>query len=250
MGKEQGGRRPFNLHFPAQKGCEKMNKALIIEDDSNISELERDYLEANNIVAKIVGDGALGLEMALEGDFDIVLLDIMLPKLNGFEICKKIREKKNIPILLVSAKKEDVDKIKGLGLGADDYIVKPFSPSELVARVKAHINRYNRLTSNQTDGDVLEIDGLKIDRLCATAQINEKQLSLTKKEFDVLFLLASSPDTIFTKEELFKSVWGYDSLGDTSTLTVHINRLREKIKDISPTSDFIKTIWSRGYRFR
>lgn len=226
-----------------------MNRILIIEDDRNILELEKDYLEASSFEIHAVTDGAVGLEMALTGDFDLILLDIMLPGVSGFEICKKVRETKDVPIILVSAKKEDFDKIKGLGIGADDYIVKPFSPRELVARVGAHINRYNRLTS-KVSGNVLEVENLRLDKENGTAQINGEDIVLTKKEFEVLYLLASKPDTVFTKNELFEKIWGYDSLGDTSTLTVHINRLREKIKDADEKSDLIKTIWSRGYKFR
>ncbi len=227
-----------------------MNRVLIIEDDKNIAELEKDYLEANDIAAVIASDGLSGLKEALENDYSLILLDIMLPSANGFEICKRIRDEKNIPIIFVSAKKEDFDKIKGLGLGADDYIVKPFSPSELVARVKAHISRYQRLTANGESGEIIEIDKMRIDNNSGMVTISGKELNLTKKEFQVLYLLASQPDVIFSKNELFEKVWGYDSLGDTSTLTVHINRLREKIKEADENAEFIKTIWSRGYRFR
>ncbi len=227
-----------------------MNRVLIIEDDKNIAELEKDYLEANDIAAVIASDGLSGLKEALENDYSLILLDIMLPSADGFEICKRIRDEKNIPIIFVSAKKEDFDKIKGLGLGADDYIVKPFSPSELVARVKAHISRYQRLTANGESGGIIEIDKMRIDNNSGMVTISGKELNLTKKEFQVLYLLASQPDVIFSKNELFEKVWGYDSLGDTSTLTVHINRLREKIKEADENAEFIKTIWSRGYRFR
>lgn len=227
-----------------------MNDVLIIEDDSKILELEKDYLEANGFAVDTASDGITGLEKALENDFSLVILDIMLPGSDGYEVCRKIREKKDIPIFLVSAKKEDFDKIKGLGLGADDYIVKPFSPGELVARVNAHISRYRRLTAKHDDNNILEIDGLRIDESSGMVTVNGKELNLTKKEFQVLHLLASNPDVIFSKNELFEKVWGYDSLGDTSTLTVHINRIRDKIKEADESSDYIKTIWSRGYRFR
>jgi len=227
-----------------------MNRVLIIEDDKNIAELEKDYLEANGIAAVIASDGLGGLKEALENDYSLILLDIMLPSADGFAICKRIRDEKNTPIIFVSAKKEDFDKIKGLGLGADDYVVKPFSPSELVARVKAHISRYQRLTANGESGEIIEIDKMRIDNNSGMVTISGKELNLTKKEFQVLYLLASQPDVIFSKNELFEKVWGYDSLGDTSTLTVHINRLREKIKEADENAEFIKTIWSRGYRFR
>ncbi|MGN0521652.1 MAG: response regulator transcription factor [Eubacterium sp.] len=226
-----------------------MSRILIIEDDNNILELERDYLEANGFQTKAVTDGREGLEAALNGDFSLVILDIMLPGLNGFDVCKKIREEKDIPILLVSAKREEPDKINGLGFGADDYIVKPFSPSELVARVKAHINRYQRLTAKTVE-DCLDFGNLKLDKKSGDASVNGKAVNLTKKEFDVLYLMASQPDKVFSKNELFEAVWNYDSLGDTSTLTVHINRLREKLKDADESLDYIKTVWGRGYRFR
>lgn len=228
-----------------------MSKILIIEDDDNILQLEKDYLEAAGYETKSAVDGATGVQMALEGDFDLVLLDIMLPEINGFQVCKKIRAFKNIPIILVSAKKEDMDKINGLEFGADDYVVKPFSPSELVARVKAHINRYRRLTSSVPgSASVLQTGELSLNKESGDARLNGEELNLTKKEFEVLYLLASHPDTVFSKNELFEKVWGYDSLGDTSTLTVHINRLRDKFKEIDANADYIKTIWGRGYRFK
>lgn len=228
-----------------------MSKILIIEDDDNILQLEKDYLEAAGYETESAVDGAAGMQMALEGDFDLVLLDIMLPEINGFQVCKKIRAFKNIPIILVSAKKEDPDKINGLEFGADDYVVKPFSPSELVARVKAHINRYRRLTSSAPgNASVLQTGELSLNKESGDARLNGEELNLTKKEFEVLYLLASHPDTVFSKNELFEKVWGYDSLGDTSTLTVHINRLRDKFKEIDANADYIKTIWGRGYRFK
>lgn len=226
-----------------------MDRILIIEDDENILRLEKDYLEANGFETDTAPDGVTGLRFALDGSYSLVLLDIMLPGLNGFEVCKKIREEKNIPILLVSAKKDEPDKINGLGFGADDYIVKPFSPSELVARVKAHISRYRRLT-NSEEKDVVKFQNLRLNRESGEAYLNGQEISLTKKEFDVLYLMASKPETVFSKNELFEKVWGYDSLGDTSTLTVHINRLRDKLKEIDPDTDYIRTIWGRGYRLK
>lgn len=226
-----------------------MDRILIIEDDENILRLEKDYLEANGFETDTAPDGVTGLRFALDGSYSLVLLDIMLPGLNGFEVCKKIRAEKNIPILLVSAKKDEPDKINGLGFGADDYIVKPFSPSELVARVNAHISRYRRLT-NSEEKDIVNFENLRLNRESGEAYLNGQEISLTKKEFDVLYLMASKPETVFPKNELFEKVWGYDSLGDTSTLTVHINRLRDKIKEIDPDTDYIRTIWGRGYRLK
>lgn len=229
-----------------------MKKILIIEDDLNIQGIEKDYLEANSFSVSTAADGETGLKMALSGDFDLILLDIMLPKMDGLEVCRKIRAEKDIPILLVSAKKEDLDKIKGLGFGADDYIVKPFSPGELVARVIAHISRYNRLTAKEkknTDDKDITIGALKLQKASRRAYINDTEIVLTNKEFDLIYFLAKSPDTVFTKEELFNEIWNYDSMGETSTITVHVNRIRDKIKEIDPNLDFIHTVWGRGYRF-
>lgn len=229
-----------------------MKKILIIEDDLNIQGIEKDYLEANSFSVSTAADGETGLKMAISGDFDLILLDIMLPKMDGLEVCRKIRAEKDIPILLVSAKKEDLDKIKGLGFGADDYIVKPFSPGELVARVIAHISRYNRLTAKEkknTDDKDITIGALKLQKASRRAYINDTEIVLTNKEFDLIYFLAKSPDTVFTKEELFNEIWNYDSIGETSTITVHVNRIRDKIKEIDPNLDFIHTVWGRGYRF-
>ena len=229
-----------------------MKKVLIIEDDVNIRSLEKDYLEVNSFEVETAADGITGLEKALNDDFSLVLLDIMLPGMDGLEVCQKVREKKDIPIIMVSAKKEDLDKIKGLGYGADDYIVKPFSPSELVARVIAHISRYERLTAKQKETQIqtIEIDGLKLEGKSRRAFIGDKEIILTNKEFDLLYHLANSPDTVFSKEELFNEIWQYDSIGETSTVTVHVNRIRDKIKEIDPSLDFIHTVWGKGYRFK
>lgn len=229
-----------------------MKKILIIEDDLNIQGIEKDYLEANSFSVSTAADGEAGLKLALSSDFDLVLLDIMLPKLDGLEVCRRIRAEKDIPILLVSAKKEELDKIKGLGFGADDYIIKPFSPGELVARVIAHISRYQRLTAKEkknTEDKDITIGALKLEKASRRAYINDTEIVLTNKEFDLIYFLAKSPDTVFTKEELFNEIWNYDSIGETSTITVHVNRIRDKIKEIDPNLDFIHTVWGRGYRF-
>ncbi len=228
-----------------------MKKILIIEDDANICTLEKDYLEANGFEVSTAANGNAGLEKALNENFSLILLDIMLPGIDGMEVCRKVRKKKDIPILLVSAKKEDLDKITGLGYGADDYIVKPFSPKELVARVIAHISRYERLTAKNENNNAktIEIGGLKLDGKSRRAFVNGSELVLTNKEFDLLYFLASSPDTVYSKEELFNEIWNYDSIGETSTITVHVNRIRDKIKEVDPTIDFIHTVWGKGYRF-
>lgn len=225
-------------------------KILIVEDDMNILQLEKDYLEANGFEVETTTDGARGLELALNGNYNLIMLDIMLPSVDGMEICKRVRRVKNIPILLVSAKRDDLDKIKGLGVGADDYIVKPFSPSELVARVIAHINRYERLTSTQQDnGDIIEIDNIKIDKKSRRVFVNSIEISFTNKEFDLLTCLAENPNTVFSKDELFKKIWEYDSMGETSTVTVHVNRVRDKLFSVDKNFKYVNTVWGRGYRF-
>ncbi|MFD0587117.1 response regulator transcription factor [Paenibacillus sp. GCM10027627] len=224
---------------------------LIIEDEKSIAELERDYLESHGYGVHIEGRGDTGLAKALEGSFDLIIVDVMLPKLDGFEICREIRSKLNIPILMVTSKKEDIDKIRGLGLGADDYMTKPFSPSELVARVKAHLARYERLTAERPSrGDVVHIRGLQIDKQARRVTIHENEAMLTSKEYELLLLLASHPNRVFEKEELFERVWGLDSNGDAATVTVHIRRLREKIEHDPSNPQYIETIWGVGYRFK
>lgn len=195
--------------------------------------------------------GDSGLKKALEEDFDLFILDLMLPNIDGFEICKSIREKKNTPILVVSAKKDDIDKVRGLGLGADDYITKPFSPSELVARVKAHMARYERLVgSNVSQNDVIEIRGIRIDKTARRVSVDGEEKMLTAKEFDLLTFLASNPNHVYTKEELFQKIWDMESIGDIATVTVHIKKIREKIELDTSNPQYIETIWGVGYRFK
>ncbi|OBZ16965.1 response regulator transcription factor [Bacillus sp. FJAT-26390] len=228
-----------------------MKNILIIEDEKAIAELERDYLESYGFSVHIEGRGDIGLQKALEGKFDLIILDVMLPKIDGFEICRQIRQSVNIPVLMVTAKKEDIDKIRGLGLGADDYMTKPFSPSELVARVKAHLARYERLTGDKGErGDHIRIRGLFIDKLSRRVMIHEQEAMLTSKEYELLLLLASHPNRVFEKEELFERIWGLDSNGDAATVTVHIRRLREKIEHDPSKPQYIETIWGVGYRFK
>ena len=229
-----------------------MSKILIIEDEADIAELERDYLCINGYDVVIESRGNTGLARAMEESFDLIILDLMLPGIDGFEICRKIRESQNIPILLVSAKKNEVDKIRGLGLGADDYITKPFSPSELVARVKAHLARYERLISQGIPKvhETIEIRGLKIDLAARRVYIGGEEKNFTAKEFDLLTFLAQNPNRVFTKDELFEKIWGMESCGDIATVTVHIKKLREKIEVNSSNPQFIETIWGVGYRFK
>ena len=226
-------------------------KILIVEDEVSIAELEKDYLEISGFAVDIEGNGEEGLKAALEKDYDLILLDIMLPGMDGFEILKRIREKKNTPILMVTAKKEDIDKIRGLGLGADDYITKPFSPSELVARVKAHLNRYERLTGAEKEhNDIIEIRGLKIDKTARRVWVDGTEKPFTTKEFDLLSFLAEHPNRVFSKEELFRESWDMDSIGDIATVTVHIKKIREKIEYNTAKPQYIETIWGVGYRFK
>lgn len=228
-----------------------MSKILIIEDEESIADLERDYLELSGFDVTICNSGDTGLQMALNNDYKLIVLDLMLPGIDGFEICKQIREEKNIPILMVSAKKDDIDKIRGLGLGADDYMTKPFSPSELVARVKAHLARYERLVSSgQRQNDIVEIRGIKIDKTARRVMIDGEERAFTGKEFDLLTFLAENPNRVYTKEELFREIWEMDSIGDIATVTVHIKKIREKIEFDSAKPQYIETIWGVGYRFR
>ena len=228
-----------------------MSRNLIIDDEVAIADLEKDYLVLSGFEVEIENDGKSGLERALNEDFDLFILDLMLPEVDGFEICKQIREKKNTPILMVSAKKDDIDKIRGLGLGADDYVTKPFSPSELVARVKAHLARYERLIgSNTVENDIVEIRGIKIDKTARRVWVNGEERQFTTKEFDLLTFLAENPNHVFTKEELFRKIWDMESIGDIATVTVHIKKIREKIEMNTNKPQYIETIWGVGYRFK
>lgn len=228
-----------------------MNKILIIEDESAISELEKDYLELSDFEVTIEEDGNSGAARVISEDFDLIILDLMLPGMDGFDICKLIRDKKDTPIIMVSAKKDDIDKIRGLGLGADDYMTKPFSPSELVARVKAHLARYKRLTSaGIKENEVIEIRGLKIDKTARRIYVDGEEKTFTTKEFDLLTFLAQNPNHVFSKEELFKEIWDMESVGDIATVTVHIKKIREKIEKSTSKPQYIETIWGVGYRFK
>lgn len=228
-----------------------MSKILIVEDEVAIAQLEKDYLELSDFTVEMVHTGDEGLKRAMEEKFDLIVLDLMLPGMNGFEVCKKIREEQDIPIIMVSAKKEDFDKIHGLGMGADDYMTKPFSPSELVARVKAHLARYKRLTNtNHKSNDIVEIRGVRIDKTARRVYIEGQEKSFTTKEFDLLTFLAENPNRVFTKEELFREIWDMDSVGDIATVTVHIKKIREKIEAKATKPQYIETIWGVGYRFK
>ena len=229
-----------------------MSKILIVEDEAAIADLEKDYLELSGFEVEVANDGQTGLDKALNEDYDLVILDLMLPGVDGFEICRQVRAEKNTPIIMVSAKKDDIDKIRGLGLGADDYMTKPFSPSELVARVKAHMARYERLVGvgQKAQNDIVEIRGIRIDKTARRVYIDGEERNFTTKEFDLLTFLAENPNHVYTKEELFREIWDMDSIGDIATVTVHIKKIREKIEPDTAKPQYIETIWGVGYRFK
>ncbi|PZD97283.1 DNA-binding response regulator [Paenibacillus sambharensis] len=233
-------------------------KVLIVEDDQAIAELERDYLEVHGYEVTLRSDGKEALGEALEKEYDLIILDVMLPGMDGFDILRRIRETKYIPVLMVSARKEDIDKIRGLGLGADDYVTKPFSPSELVARVRAHLERYDRLTgaaagagsSPVRKSRELNIHGLVIQVDARRVTLHGKELSLTAKEFDLLLFLAENPDRVYSKDALLDKVWGIEHFGDSATVTVHVGKIRDKIQKDPSKHQFIETVWGAGYRFK
>lgn len=228
-----------------------MSKILIVEDEVAIADLEKDYLELSGFEVEVETQGDIGLSRALNEEFDLIILDLMLPGIDGFEICRRLRETKNTPIIIVSAKKEDIDKIRGLGMGADDYMTKPFSPSEMVARVKAHLARYERLVSSgMPNNDIIEIRGIKIDKTARRVWVNGEETNFTSKEFDLLTFLAQNPNHVYTKEELFQEIWDMESIGDIATVTVHIKKIREKIEYDTSKPQYIETIWGVGYRFK
>lgn len=232
-----------------------MPRILIVEDEDEIAMLEKDYLEVGGFETDIVTDGKVALEKAVKGHYDLIILDIMLPGISGYDICRNVRDKIDIPILMVTAKSESIDKIRGLGLGADDYISKPFDPAELVARVKAHLSRYERLTNNkgkvsnsQQEG-VITAGNLRILIKSWKVYKGKEEIKLPNKEFELLTFLAMNPNIVFSKEQIFEKIWGYDYIGDAATVTVHVNRIREKIEDDSNNPKYIETIWGAGYRF-
>lgn len=228
-----------------------MSRLLIVEDEVAIAELEKDYLELSGFEVVVETDGNAGARRAMTEDYNLIILDLMLPGMDGFEICRRIREAKNTPIIMVSAKKDDIDKIRGLGLGADDYMTKPFSPSELVARVKAHLSRYDRLIgSGIKENEIIEVRGLKIDKTARRVFLDGEEKIFTTKEFDLLSFLAQNPNRVFTKDELFREIWDMESVGDIATVTVHIKKIREKIEYNTSKPQYIETIWGVGYRFK
>lgn len=228
-----------------------MSKILIIEDDRDIAEVERDYLEINGFEADITDNGITGIDKVKQSSYDLVLLDLMLPGLDGFSVCKKLREITDIPILMVTARKEDIDKIRGLELGADDYIEKPFSPNVLVARVKANLAQYDRLkTDNGKKENIIDVGKYRINTSSHRVYKNGEEVELKHKEYELFLFLVINADIVFDKETLYEKIWGLDSLGDTATVAVHINRLREKLEDDPAKPVHIQTVWGAGYRFK
>ena len=228
-----------------------MAKILIIEDDSAIAAIERDYLTINGFDAVIRADGESGLRAGLTGDYALILLDLMLPGMDGFTVCKRLREALDIPILIVTARQEDIDKIRGLGMGADDYIEKPFSPSVLVARVKANLAQYERLKQRPAGHEArLRIGGVELDRDGRTVRADGQERPLKNKEFELLLYLMENPNTVFSRERLYERIWGMDALGDSATVAVHIGRLREKIERDPANPAYIQTVRGAGYRFK
>jgi DNA-binding response OmpR family regulator len=233
------------------RGSIALKKILIIEDDADIAAIQSDFLQIAGFAVEITSDGKTGLQRALSKEFDLILLDLMLPGIGGIDICKKVREEINVPIIMVTAKGTDADKIRGLGIGADDYISKPFSPPELVARVKANLAQYERLTSEHRQKSKRIIAGnINIDTAAQRVYVNEREVELKNKEYELLHFMAMNADQVFDRETLYEHVWGMDSAGDTATVSVHINRLREKIEADPAKPQYIQTVWGAGYRFR
>lgn len=226
-----------------------MYKILIIEDDVAIAEIERDYLELDGFAAEIAADGNVGLERGLSGEHSLILLDLMLPGMDGFAICRALREQIDVPILMVTARQEDIDKIRGLGLGADDYIEKPFSPSVLVARVKAHLARYRRLTGSERTSGEIQIGGIRLNEETHRVYVDGREVELTNKEYELLLFFMLNVDVVFSREQLYERIWGWDAMGDSATVAVHINRLRKKIEQDPANPRYIVSVWGAGYRF-
>lgn len=225
-------------------------KILIIEDDESIAEIQKDYLEMSGYSVDCAYDGESGMQKYISGQYSLIILDLMIPKMSGFEILEKIAEKKKIPVIIVSARDEELSKIKGLNLGADDYITKPFGMGELLARVNSHIKTYGKFSTAASKDRLLEVGNLKINEPDRRVYIDGKEVILKQKEFDLLLFMMKNPNRVFSKDELFERVWGFDALSDTTTVTVHIARIREKIEKNPAKPEYIMTVWGSGYRFR
>lgn len=227
-----------------------MPKILIVEDDPDIAGIERDYLELENYAVDIAADGVSGVQRGLNGGYDLILLDLMLPGMDGFSVCRRLREAVDIPILMVTARREDIDKIRGLGLGADDYIEKPFSPGVLVARIKAHLARYQRLTGSGGAKSEITLGGIRVNTSTHRVYVDDREVELKNREYELLVFLMLNVDAVFSREQLYERIWGLDAMGDNATVVVHINRLREKIERDPSNPQYIQTVWGAGYRFR
>lgn len=234
-----------------------MSKILIVEDDEKIAQLEADYLISNGYEVQILSDGLQVIPELKEKKYDLILLDLMLPGCSGYDICRQIRDEIDIPILMVTARTESVDVIRGLGLGADDYITKPFDPSQLVARVRSHLKRYERLTgknnqetARETKAEVrsIQVKDVVIEPKTWKVWKQGVEIKLPHREFELLVFLAENANIVFSKEELFEKIWGYDYVSDAATVSVHINRIREKIEDDVRNPQIIETVWGAGYR--
>lgn len=227
-------------------------KILIVEDEESIAELEKDYLEINGFEVVIETEGTSALKRTDEEEFDMFILDLMLPGIDGFEICKNIREKSDKPVLMVSAKKDDIDKIRGLGLGADDYVTKPFSVTEVLARIKANIRRNTQYTAQtakeETEASVFRIGQLVLNTEDFTLYKNGQRVEVTAKEFEILLLFMKHPKKVYTKEQLYTLVWKDAYIGDENAVNVHISRLRNKIEDHPRKPQYIVTVWGIGYK--
>lgn len=227
-----------------------MKRILIIEDDPDIAAIERDYLEIEDFSVEIVTEGSAGLDRGLIGGFDLILLDLMLPGIDGFTICRKLREHLDIPIMIITARREDIDKIRGLGLGANDYIEKPFSPSVLVARVKSHLAQYDRLKQDDRSRPEIRMGEILINTDTRRVYVRGEEKELQNKEYELLLFLMINVDIVFSRETLYEKIWGVDAMGDSATVSVHINRLRKKIEEDPANPHYIETVWGAGYRFK
>ena len=229
-----------------------MSKILIVEDEVAIADLEKDYLELSGFDVEVANDGLIGLQKALEEDYNLVILDLMLPGIDGYQVCREIRTRSNVPIIMLSAKGEVFDKVLGLELGADDYIMKPFDSKELVARVKAVLRRYQAVPKTEapkeTKGKCVEYPGITINLTNYTVLVDDIRVDMPPKELELLYFLASSPNQVFTREQLLDQIWGYEYIGDTRTVDVHVKRLREKLEGVSDQWT-LKTVWGVGYKF-
>lgn len=227
-------------------------KILIIDGDRTWAELERDYLQVNGYTSDIAENGEEGLDLALKEDYTAIISEINTEKQSGLFVCTQLRQKKDIPFVFVSEKNTDIDKVRAFAAGADDYILKPFSPSELIARLKGHIARYERLLNKTAPvkPSIITVRDLEIDKTAHRVCVRGKEVPMPIREYELLLFLAENPNIVFSKERLFDRLWGMDSMGDVSTVTVHIQRIREKIENPLDDKKYIETVWGAGYRFK